>query len=219
MNNTNNNNILKSAKMLKSLFLNAFRAFVLIFFLGFNSCISTTPMFDSYTDYNYAGLSKLQISNSKRLKGVNLAFKQYLKEFDGVDTNLIVILNSTTYITAKSFGANIFFIKDFKLDKSYSFNSSNLNPSRIDSLISRDPYLIDLYNISFITNFIKENGIENIVRITEAENCAVGGSGIGSTRITVFDPNFNIIDSYYFDQQMFCTDIEYLESLDKKVRN
>lgn len=176
-------------------------------------------MFDSYTDYNYAGISKLQISNSKRLKGLNLAFKQYLKEIDEVDTCLIVIQNEWSFINVNNFISNIFFIKDYKLHKSYSFKDSNLNPIRIDSLISRDPLLIDTYNIFYIANFIKENGIENIGKITEAKNCAVGGGGIGSTTITLFEPEFNVVGSYFFDQQMFCSDIEYLDSLDKKDRN
>tara|TARA_R110002072_G_scaffold235697_2_gene393320 strand:+ start:4699 stop:5322 length:624 start_codon:yes stop_codon:yes gene_type:complete len=192
---------------------------LIIVFIGLHSCISTSHMFDSYTEYNYAGLSKLQISNSKRLKGLNLAFKQYINEIDEVNTCLIVIQNEWSFINLNNFMSNIFFIKDYKLHKSYSFKDSNLNPIRIDSLTLSDPLLIDTYNIFYITNFIKENGIENIGKITETKNCAVGGGGIGSTTITLFDPELNVVESYFFNQQMICTDIEYLESLDKKDRD
>lgn len=191
------------------------RLLVIIALISLNSCMSTSPMFDSYIDYNYPHLNKFKVNKSNRLKGVKLAFEEYLKNFDGVDSSLIVIVNDWSYASIKYFSSDVHFIKDYKLDKSFRFNQRDVRPINIDTLIINQFKTNGTSNINYIANYVRENGIENIVTILDTENCDLFGH-IGGTVITVFDANKNIVGSHFFSSKLFCVDSEFQRNMVEK---
>ncbi len=181
----------------------------LIALISLSSCMSTTPMFDNYIKAEYPHFSKFKVNKSKSLKGVNLAFKEYLKDFDRIDTSLIVIVDYRGLIKLMPFITKVHFIKDYKLDKSYQFEHKDYIPKNIDSLVEYGVKYTGTYYFDFIGPFIKENGVENIKRIIDTEYCGFL-TGIGSTNITIFNPNLEVVYSHSFPRTLNCVDIEFL---------
>jgi hypothetical protein len=209
---TNNFNNNKPIKMLKKWFLNMILIFLIVALHCLSSCGTTTPMFDSYIEVNYPHLSKISVNKSKSLKGVKLAFEEYLKDFDGVDSTLIVFQDENTSVDLKNFYSRIYFIKDYKLDKTFSFNHKNQNPENIDSLVMNMFKTSGTHNINFIADFIKANGMENLNKILDTENCSVL-TGVRFARITLFNKNLKAIDSYYFNRGLWCVDRKFQKEM------
>lgn len=188
---------------------------VLIALISLSSCMSTTPMFDNYIEVEYPHLSKFKVNKSKSLKGVNLAYKEYLKGFDKVDTSLIVIVNKWGYNSTSNFTSDVHFIKDYKLDKSYRFDYINQNPKNIDTIVEYGKKYSGTYYYDFVSAFIKENGIECIHKIVDTENCGFL-THVGGTTITIFNPSLKIVGSHYFSQHLFCVDKDFLRKRDEE---
>ncbi len=181
---------------------------VLIALISLSSCMSTTPMFDNYIEAEYPHLSKFQVQKSKMLKGVNLTFKEYLKDFDGVDSSLIVFYSPRTFGNLPNFDAEIHFIKDYKLDKSYRFDYKDQNPKNIDSIVEMGMKYEGMYSFDFIGAFIKKNGVENVQKIEYAENCGFY-SGEGFSVFTFFDTYLNVVYSKSFTKSLMCFEKEF----------
>lgn len=185
---------------------------VLIALISLSSCMSTTPMFDNYIEYEYPHLSKFKVQKSKMLKGVNLTFKEYLKDFDGVDSSLIVFYSPRTFGNLPNFDAEIHFIKDYKLDKSYRFDYKGQNPKNIDSIVNLGKKYVGAYYFDFFGDFINENGVENINKISDTKYCGFS-SGEGFTVITFFNPNLDVVYSHSFPRTLDCADVDFMRKM------
>lgn len=182
-----------------------------------SSCsTSVNPMYDSYIDYHYPNRNNLKVHlfPAKLTKGFRNTFVKYYKLLPNVEKSLLVITNSS-YEGNSHFFTNIHFILDNKYHLSFTYNSNDLDPKEITERIKKEQNWYGFYYFDFIVNYIKDNGFENLGKITEHENCDLS-RGMGTTTIVLFDKNLEVTNSYYFANEMKCSDKERFRSILKK---